>query len=83
MLADQSLTSTVSLLGFPIVWQVFAIGIVILAILYFLFSLIVLRQVSLMTEVVITEGSAILRALAILHSGIALAVIVLLVSILY
>ncbi len=83
MLVDQDLSTTVNLLGIPVVWQVFAISMVILAVFYFFFSLIVLRQVNLMSEVVITEGSAILRALAILHAGIALAVILLLITILY
>lgn len=58
----------------------FKIGFIILSALYFIFSLIVVRQVNLMSETVITEGGAILRALAILHSGVSLGVIILLVA---
>lgn len=57
-----------------IVWLVFEVGALILAVLYFIFSLIVVRQVSLMTESLITEVSPLLRGLAIIHSGLALGV---------
>lgn len=58
----------------------FKVGFVILAILYFIFALIVVRQVNLMTETVITEGGPILRAISILHAGLALAVVVLFIA---
>lgn len=55
---------------------VFKIGILLVSILYFLFSLIVLRQVNLMTDTLITEVSPLLRFFAILHSGFALGIVV-------
>lgn len=56
------------------------IGLVAFAIVYFIFTLIVVRQVNLMTETVMTEGGAILRALAILLAGLAVGVIILFVG---
>lgn len=50
---------------------------VIIAILYFLFALIVVRQVALMTETVITEAGSILRTLSIIHAIFALGIVVL------
>lgn len=58
----------------------FKIGFVAFAILYFIFSLIVIRQVALMTETVLTEGAPILRVLSILHAGLALGIIVLFIG---
>lgn len=54
---------------------VFAVTLVIAASLYFLFSLIVLRQINLMTEAVQTEGASIIRAFGFLHAGLALGVV--------
>jgi hypothetical protein len=51
--------------------------------LYFAFSLIIVRQVSLMTETLITEAGPIMKALAILHCGFALGIIVLLIGYLF
>lgn len=64
-------------------WFIVKVGLVILAVLYFIFSLIVLRQVNLMTETLITENAGLLRAFAIIHAGIALGVIVLFVGLLF
>lgn len=50
------------------------------ALAYFLFSLFVIRQVNLMTETVSTEGGPILKAIAILHSGLALGIIILFIG---
>lgn len=58
----------------------FRIGLIIFAVLYFIFTLIVIRQVNLMTQTVITEGAPILKALAILFTGLALGVIVLFIG---
>lgn len=60
----------------------FKIGFLILAGIYFLFSLIVVRQVNLMSETVITEGAPILKIIALLHALLALGVIVLFILIL-
>ncbi|EKD91406.1 MAG: hypothetical protein ACD_30C00013G0004 [uncultured bacterium] len=50
------------------------------AVAYFLFSLFVIRQVNLMTETVQTEGGPILKAIAILHAGLALGIIILFIG---
>lgn len=59
---------------------VFEIGFLIFGILYFIFTLIVLRQVNLMTATVRTEGGGLLKAVAILYAGLALGVIVLFIG---
>jgi len=59
---------------------IFKAGFIIFAVLYFIFSLIVIRQVKLMTETVVTEGGAIIRALAIIFAGLSLGVIVLFIG---
>lgn len=53
---------------------------VLLAILYFFFSLIVIRQVQLMTEIIRTEGGPLLIGFAIVHAGLALGIIVLFIG---
>lgn len=60
----------------------FKIGFIAFAVLYFIFSLIVIRQVYLMTDTIITEGGPILRALAIVFAGLALGIIVLFIGLL-
>ena len=59
---------------------VFEIGFLIFGILYFIFTLIVLRQVNLMTSTVRTEGGGLLKAIAIFYAGLALGVIVLFIG---
>ncbi len=58
----------------------FEIGFLIFGIIYFIFTLIVLRQVNLMTETIKTESGGILKAIAILYAGLALGVIVLFIG---
>lgn len=58
----------------------FEIGFLIFGILYFIFTLIVLRQVNIMTATVKTEGGGLLKALAILYAGLALGVIILFIG---
>lgn len=48
----------------------------ILAILYFLFTLIVLRQIFLMTETLITEVAPALKLFGVIYCSIALAVVI-------
>lgn len=48
--------------------------------LYFIFSLIVVRQVQLMTDTLITEVSPLLKAFSIIHAGIALGVLILFIG---
>lgn len=54
----------------------FKIGFIVLALLYFMFSLIVVRQVKLMTESLVTAVSPVLRAFSILHAVLALGLII-------
>ena len=58
----------------------FEIGFLVFGIIYFIFTLIVLRQVNLMTSTIRTEGGGILKAIAILYAGLALGVIVLFIG---
>lgn len=52
------------------------IGFIVLASLYFLFSLIVVRQVKLMTQTLVTAVSPILKTLSIIHAVLALGLII-------
>lgn len=81
MLVENMITT--SLFSLETVWQIIRIGIIILAGLYFIFSLIVVRQVNLMTETLITEVSPLLRAFAIIHAGLALGIILLLIGFMF
>lgn len=56
------------------------IGLIVLSILYFIFSLFVVRQVGLMTETVETEAAPLLRGLSIIHAGLSLGLIVLFIG---
>lgn len=58
-------------------------GILIFTGVYFIFSLIVVRQVSLMTETLITEVSPVIKAFSIIHAGLALGIIILLIGLLF
>ncbi len=73
MVADGGLLNGVFIGGAVVLAKV---GFVLFAALYFLFSLIIVRQINLMSETVITEGAPVLRALSIIHAGVALALIV-------
>lgn len=73
----QVLSSFTALGGF---WLVVKLMALVLAVLYFIFSLITLRQVNLMTETLITETAGLLRAFAIIHAGLALGVIILFIG---
>jgi hypothetical protein len=52
---------------------------IILSALYFLFALIVVRQVALMTDTVVTEIGPFLRTLSIIHAIFALGIVILLI----
>ena len=60
-------------------WFLFKIGIVSFAAIYFIFSLIVMRQIKLMTDTLITNVSPVIRAFGILHALFALLVVLLLI----
>lgn len=64
-------------------WLVIAIGMELLFILYFIFSLIVVRQVNLMTDTLITTVAPTLRFLAVIHAGVALGVVILFLGLLF
>ncbi len=55
-------------------------GFLIFSVVYFIFTLIVLRQVNLMTSTIKTEGGGILKALAVLYAGLSLGIIVLMIG---
>lgn len=58
-------------------------GIILFATVYFIFSLVVVRQVSLMTETLITEVSPFIKAFSIIHAGLALGIIILFIGLLF
>ena len=58
----------------------YKIAFLILFALYFIFSLIVIRQVQIMTDTLVTEVAPVLRALAIIQAGVALAVLILFIG---
>ncbi len=59
------------------------VSIIFLSGLYFIFSLIVMRQIALMTETVISDNDPYLRAFGIIHSGVALGLIILFIGFLF
>ncbi len=63
-------------------WSIFMIGFLILSVMYFIFSLYIVRQVYLMTHTLATEVSPLLKAFAIIHSFFALGVVILFVLLL-
>ncbi len=60
-------------------WFAFHLGLIAFAILYFFFSLIVLRQINLMTDTLITEVAPFIRILGIVHAIFALSVVLMLI----
>lgn len=63
-----------------LVSKAFEFGFLAFAVVYFIFTLIVLKQINLMTATIKTEGGGIIKALAILYAGLALGVIVLMIG---
>jgi hypothetical protein len=57
-------------------WITFKVLFLILFILYFGFSLIVIRQVQLMTDTLQTEVSPVLRSFALLHAIVSLGIVI-------
>ena len=78
MFVDSNLLA--QLLNNTFILSAFKIGFIITSILYFIFALIVIGQIRLMTETVTTEAGALLRFLSIIHAGIALGLIVLFIA---
>lgn len=79
-LVSPAVTASSNPVFFNIVSSAFEIGFLIFGIVYFIFTLIVLRQVNLMTRTIRTEGGRVLKALTILYAGLALGVIVLFIG---
>lgn len=59
------------------------VSLLTLSVLYFIFTLIVVRQVNMMTETLITEVAPVIQAFAILNAGIGLGVIILFIGLLF
>jgi hypothetical protein len=59
---------------------IFKLGFILFGVLYFIFSLIAIRQVTIMADTVRTEGGSILKALAIFHAGLALGIVILFIG---
>jgi hypothetical protein len=74
--------SQTSALGLIALWATFKAAALVIAVLYFGFSLIVVRQVYLMTETVRTGTSGFFRFLAIMHAGLSLGIIILFLGLL-
>lgn len=55
---------------------IFRIGFLLFSVIYFIFTLVVIRQVNLMTRTIITEGGPILRFLSYLYALLGLGAIV-------
>lgn len=60
-------------------WSALQIILLFISVLYFIFTLIVIRQVRLMTETLVTETAPALRALSIFYGLISLGVVILFV----
>ena len=65
------------------VWLIIKVGLFILGVFYFIFSLIVVQQVRLMTNSLITEVSPVIRFFSLVHVGFSLAVLILLFGTLF
>lgn len=64
-------------------WSLLQIILLVISVLYFIFTLIVIRQVRLMTETVITDVAPSLRALSIFYGLISLGVVILFVWLIF
>ncbi len=72
MLSDNpGLDFTLSSLSFT-----FQIGFIVLAIAYFIFALIIIRQINLMTETVTTEVASLLKILSLVLGLLSLGVVI-------
>lgn len=55
---------------------IFRFGFAVFAVLYFIFTLVVIRQVNLMTQTVVTEGGFLLRLASYIYAVLGLGVLV-------
>lgn len=76
----MSAESNVNLIGLLVnVWVLIKLLILSLMALYFIFSLIVLRQINLMTETLITEISPVIKGLGFIHVFLALGLLIVII----
>ena len=80
MTADNAMNTAVAVSYF---FTTIRILIMILVGFYFLFSLLVVRQVLMMTRVVITDIGGLLRFLVIIYAGLSLGILFLMIGILF
>lgn len=66
----------INLLNSPQFIQAIKLGFIGISVVYFIFSLVVIRQVNLMSETVVTKAAGLLKVIAILHALLALVVVV-------
>lgn len=71
------ITTQISFSDLTVILVIIKAGILIVLIFYALFSLLVVRQVDLMSSTVITAVSPIIKAFSILHAGFAIGFIIL------
>lgn len=66
---------------FPLSWEwilfIFRVMILVFALLYLIFSVVVMRQINLMTETIITELSPYLRFFGVVYVGVSAGLILL------
>lgn len=70
-------TGQINIFDFEPIFIIFKGAILLILIFYAIFSLIIIRQVDLMSKTLITKVSPIVKGLAIVHAGFALGLIVL------
>lgn len=80
---DQTVFVTTGGINLAWLWWSTKFLVILLASSYFFFSLVIVRQINLMTETLMTESSPLLRAFAIIHAGLALGIIILFIGILF
>ncbi len=59
-------------------WFLFKYAIIAFALLYFIFSLIVMRQINLMTQTLVTAVAPVIKTLGIVHALFALLMVIVL-----
>ena len=64
-------------------WFAFKVGLIILMGLYFIVTLIALRQVNLLSETLVTQVSPILRWIALILAGASLMALIIFIGILF
>lgn len=71
---------TTNLLESPILQSFIKAAILIILVFYAIFALLIVRQVDLMSRTLITSVSPIVKAVAIIHAGFAVGVIILMLG---